>query len=70
MTLVRIHEGSRAHYVKVSVQGMPVYGIVDSVADITITGGEMFKQVAAAAKHPKKKKKKKFLSLPIEPTLV
>ena len=43
-------KGSKAHCVKVSVQGVPVYGVVDNGADITTIGGEMFKQVAAAAK--------------------
>jgi hypothetical protein len=36
------------------VQGVPMYGIVDSAADITIMGGNAFKQVAAAAKLRKK----------------
>ena len=30
-----------------------MFGVVDSGADITIIGGEMFKQVAAAAKRRK-----------------
>ena len=55
-------KGSKAHCVKVSVQGVPMYGVVDSGADITIIGGEMFKQVAAAAKL-----RKKILSLLIVP---
>ena len=50
MTLVRVcNKGSRAHYVKVSVQGAPMYGVVDIGANITITEGEIFKQVAAVA---------------------
>ena len=48
---VRVRDkGSNAHCVKVSVQGVPIYGVVDSGTDITIIGGEMFKQAAAAAK--------------------
>ena len=43
-------KGSKAHCVKVSVQGVPMYGVVDSGVDITIIVGEMFKRVAAAAK--------------------
>lgn len=30
--------GSKAHGVKVSVQGVPIYGVVDSGADITTIG--------------------------------
>ena len=33
-----------------SVQGVPMEGVVDSGADITIIGGEMFKRVASVAK--------------------
>ena len=52
---VRVYDkGSKAHCVKVSVQGVPMYGVVDSGADITIIGGEMFKRVAAAAKLRKR----------------
>ena len=42
--------GSKPQCVRVVVQGVPLYGIVDSAADITIMGGDAFKQVAAAAK--------------------
>ena len=47
-------KGSKAHCVKVSVQGVPMYGVVDSAADISVIGGEMFKQVATVAKLRKK----------------
>ena len=46
--------GSKAHCVKVSVQTVPRYGVVDSGADITIIWGEMFKLVATAAKLHKR----------------
>ena len=52
---VRVHDrGSKPQCVRVVVQGVPMYGIVDSAADITIMGGDTFKQVAAAAKLRKK----------------
>ena len=47
-------EGSHAKYVKVDVQGVPTYGIVDSGANITILGGAMFKKVTAAGRLRKK----------------
>ena len=46
--------GSEARSVKVDVQGVPAYGIVDSAADITIMGGKLFKQVASVARLRKK----------------
>ena len=52
---VRVHDrGSKSQCVRVVIQGVPTYGIVDSAADITIMGGNAFKQVAAAAKFKKK----------------
>jgi len=52
---VRITDrGSEARSVKVEVQGVPAYGIVDSAADITIMGGKLFEQVANVA-HLRKK---------------
>ena len=36
------------------IQGVPVFGIIDSGADITIMGGELFKKVAAAARLKKR----------------
>ncbi len=46
--------GSKPRSVKVLVAGVPIHGVVDSGADITILGGEMFKRVAAVAKLHKK----------------
>ena len=46
--------GSQPKCAKVVVQGVPLYGIIDSGADITILGGELFKRVAAVAKLHKR----------------
>lgn len=43
-------KGSLPRCVKVEMQGVPMHGIVDSGADITIIGGRMFKKVATVAK--------------------
>ena len=40
---------SQTQCAKLSVQGVPVYGIIDSVADINIISGKLFKRVALAA---------------------
>jgi len=42
-----------AQCIKLSLQGVPVYGIVESGADITIISGQLFKRAALAA-HLKK----------------
>ena len=46
--------GSRPQCVRVDVQGVPAEGIIDSGADITIMGGELFRRVAAVAKLRKR----------------
>ena len=46
--------GSASRCVKVCVQGVPIYGLIDSGADISIIGGSMFKKVAATARLRKK----------------
>ena len=46
--------GSQPKCAKVVVQGVPLYGIIDSGADITILGGKLFKRVAAVAKLRKR----------------
>ena len=47
---VRIDDrGSRQQYVDVLVGGVPARGVIDSGADITIMGGDLFRRVAAAA---------------------
>ena len=50
--------GSMTHCVRVMLQGVPVYRVIDSRADITILGGRLFKKVALAAKFRKKDFKK------------
>ena len=46
--------GSNNKCVRVEVQNVPVYGFVDTGADITILGGKVFQKVAALAKLKKK----------------
>ena len=43
-------QGSKPQCVRILIQGVPAYGIIDSGADITIMGGILFKKVAAVAK--------------------
>ena len=47
-------KGSHAHCTRVEVQGIPMYGIVDSGADITIIGGALFKRVTTIAQLRKR----------------
>ena len=48
---VRVQDkGSYPQSVRVVVAGVPVDGIVDTAADITIVGAEIFKRIAAVAK--------------------
>ena len=42
-------QGSRLRKVKVEIAGVPAVGLVDTGADITIMGSELFKKVAAVA---------------------
>jgi len=46
--------GSATQCVKLSLQGVPVYRIIDSGTDITIIGGQLFKRVALVACLKKK----------------
>ena len=48
------NKGSHAQCVKILVEEVPMYGIVDTGADITIMGGTMFRKVATAAKLRKR----------------
>ena len=53
--VIRIPDGgSKCQYAKVVIGGVPLYGIVDSGADITIMGSNAFKQVATVAKLRKR----------------
>ena len=52
--MVRVeNKGSQPQCAQVVIQGVPVYGIVDSGADITIMGGKLFHKVAAVARLKK-----------------
>ena len=52
---VRIQDqGSKPPKAKVVVGGVSMLGVIDTAADVTIMGGEMFKEVAAIAKLRKK----------------
>ena len=54
VSLVRVHdEGSKSQTALVEIAGAPAYGIVDTEADITIMGPELFKKVAMVAKLKK-----------------
>ncbi|CAI8046512.1 hypothetical protein GBAR_LOCUS25737, partial [Geodia barretti] len=55
---VRLQDkGSRPQSVRVVVAGVPVEGIVDTAADITIVGAEVFKRIAVVAKLRKRELK-------------
>ena len=59
---VRVSDkGSKPQYVNVQVQGVPTSGILDTGADTTIMGGELFKKIAVAAKLRKKASKKQIV---------
>ena len=47
-------EGSASRCAPVLVQGVPVYGIVETTADITIIAGSLFRKVATVARLKKK----------------
>ena len=51
-------KGSISQCVKVQVQGVPAYGLLDTGADITIIGGRLFKRVATVARLKKPNLKK------------
>ena len=52
------YEGSQPRYAEVQVQGVPALGMIDTGADISIMGLDLFKQVAAAARLRKRDFKK------------
>ena len=49
-----VDKGSAPQCVRVQVQGVPAYGLIDSGADITIMGGTLFKKVATVTKLKKR----------------
>ena len=53
--VVRVPDrGSQPQCVKVQVQGVPAYGVLDSGADITIMGGTLFRKVATVAQSKRR----------------
>ena len=51
---IRVHDkGSKPRKVAVDVQGVLAVGVIDSGADITIMGSELFKKVASVARLKK-----------------
>ena len=44
------YEGSQPQCVRVELQGVPVYGVVDSWADVTIVGCKLLCKVSAIIK--------------------
>ena len=56
-------KGSAPQCVKVQLQGVPVYGLINSGADITIIGGDLFRRVATTA-HLKKRDFRKADKVP------
>jgi len=49
-----VHVGTVPWCVKVAIQGVSMYGVVDTGADITIIGGRLFKLVATKARIKKR----------------
>ena len=47
-------QGSGTRSARVEIHGVPAQGIVDTTADITIMGGQLFKEVASVARLRKK----------------
>ena len=45
-----VDQGNHLQCARLVVGGVPVEGVVDSGSDITILGGEMFKQVSTVAR--------------------
>ena len=53
-TVLVTDSGSVTQCVRVLVQGVPAYGLIDSGADITIIGGSLFKKVTTVARLKKR----------------
>ena len=55
VSMVRVADkGSQPQCVRIQIQGVPAYDLIDSGADISIMGGTLFRKVATAA-HLKKR---------------
>lgn len=46
--------GSKTHCARVIIQGVPAEGVVDTGAEITIVGGELFRKIALANRLKKR----------------
>ena len=46
-------QGSRQQHADIQIEGVPARGIIDSGAEITIVGGELFRRIAAVARLKK-----------------
>ena len=57
--IVVTDKGSKAQHARISILGVPANGVIDTGADITIVGGELFDWVAAAAHQRKDFRKSK-----------
>ena len=59
VSAVRVNDqGSKPQYVNVTIQGVATSGIIDTGADITIMGGELFKKISDAVRLKKRDFKK------------
>ena len=59
VNIVRVKDtGSKARCARVQIEGVSMFGIVDSGADITIMRGNMFLKVASVARLKKRDFKK------------
>ena len=55
MHIVQVEDhGSKLRHAHLQVEGVPAEGVINSGADITIIGGDLFRQVAAVARLKKK----------------
>ena len=55
VNVVRVNDrGSKPQFAEALIQGVPATGVIDTGADITIIGGELFQKVAAAARLKKR----------------
>lgn len=53
--VVRVNDrGMKPQFAEVLIQGVPATGVIDTGADITIIGGELFQKMAAAARLKKR----------------
>ena len=51
-------KGSQPQCVRIQIQGVPAFGILDSGANITIMGGTLFQKVAPVARLKQRDQKR------------